>query len=356
MRIFIQEGLLQIHQPRAVSMTTLRLSNIRPIASRKLLWTAAFILTGLFASANLALATDNTFDRTFAVTGPTIRIELSNASGNVDIHSGKDGQVHVHATVTQGGWSMFGNGEKSVQDVMANPPLEQRGDTIRIGKTSSYLKNVSIDYIIEVPRDTELDAGLASGGITVNKLRGPVKINSASGYIHVYQVEREVQVTAASGSIDLANIGGYLRVDSASGSINIADVKGDIKAKAASGSVRIERPSDRVEASSASGSVYITGANNDVKVNVISGPINVSGNPSSNRLWELKTVSGSVDIQVPHSASFLLSAEASSGDIRTSIPVIIEEQGKHSLRARIGDSSGRVEVHSVSGAIKVTGT
>jgi hypothetical protein len=330
-----------------------RLHVTRP---RLTLLSAAAFFVALGFAAFPSLAADNTFERTFTVTGPSIRIELNNASGNVDIHSAKDGQVHVHGKVTPGGWSVFSNAEKSVQEVLANPPLEQRGDTILIGKNSIYLKNVSVDYIIEVPKETEIDASLASGGITVNQLRGPVKVTSASGYIHVYQVEREVQVSAASGSIDIGTIGGYLRVNSASGSIEITDVKGDIKASAASGSVRITRPSDRVEASSASGSVIITGANNDVKAHVISGPINVSGNPSGNRLWELKTVSGSVDIQVPHSASFLLSAEATSGDIRTSIPVIIEEQNKHSLRAHIGDSSGRVEVRTVSGEIKVSGT
>lgn len=302
------------------------------------------------------VAADNTFDRTFTVSGAHTRIEVSNGSGNVDVRVGKDGQVHVHAKVTPGSWSVFSSGEKSAQEVLANPPLEQHGDTILIGKNSSYVKNVSIDYQIEVPKDTELDAGLAAGGITVDKLRGPVKVNTASGFVHVYQVEREVQVSAASGSIDIGTVGGYVRVNTASGSINIADVKGDVSANAASGSVRIERPADRVDASSISGSVYITGANNDVKAHVVSGPINVSGNPSGNRLWELKTVSGSVDIQVPQAASFLLSAEATSGDIRTSIPVIIEEQNKHSLRAHVGNSSGRVEVRTVSGEIKVSGT
>jgi DUF4097 and DUF4098 domain-containing protein YvlB len=111
-----------------------------------------------------------------------------------------------------------------------------------------------------------------------------------------------------------------------------------------------------VDVSSVSGSIKISGATNDVKAHVISGPITVNGNPSSNRFWELKTVSGSVDILVPRSASFLLSAEATSGDIRTGIPVIIEEQNKHSLRAHLGDSSGRVEVHTVSGEIQVNGT
>jgi hypothetical protein len=34
---------------------------------------------------------------------------------------------------------------------------------------------------------------------------------------------------------------------------------------------------------------------------------------------------------------------------------MIEEQGKHSLRAHMGDGGGRVEIHTVSGAIEVNG-
>ncbi|HMD41972.1 MAG TPA: DUF4097 family beta strand repeat-containing protein [Candidatus Acidoferrum sp.] len=332
-------------------------ANIVPMTHSKTSFVASTLLaTAIAFTPYLAAGAENTFDKTFTVTGPNTRIELDNPSGNVDIHVGKDGQVHIHAKVTPGGWSLFGNGEKSAQEIVSNPPLEQRGDTIRIGKNSTYLKNVSIDYTIEVPKDTQLDAGLASGGLTVNRLRGPINVSTASGYTHIYQIEREVQVTAASGSVDIGTVSGYVRVSSASGSIEISDVKGDVKANAASGSIRVDRPADRVDVSSVSGSIKINGADNDVKAHVISGPISVIGNPSSNRFWELKTVSGSVDIQVPHSASFLLSAEATSGDIRTSIPVIIEEQNKHSLRAHIGTSSGRVEVHTVSGEIQVNGT
>ncbi len=78
-------------------------------------------------------------------------LSLSNGSGNVTIKAGKDGQVHVHGKVTPGSWSVFGSGEKSTQEIVANPPLEQRGDTILIGRNSSYIKNVSIEYDIEVP-------------------------------------------------------------------------------------------------------------------------------------------------------------------------------------------------------------
>ena len=314
----------------------------------------ALLLTALAAYALPSLAAETaTFDRTFTVTAP-VRVELSNGSGSVEIRGSSDGTVHVHGKVSPGGWSLFGGSAKSVEEVAANPPLEQSGSTIRIGKNSSWLKNVTIDYQVEVPHDTEIDAGVASGGITVDNVKGPVKASSASGYVHVYRVERDAQVNAASGSIDVSGIGGALKVSSASGDTRVADVKGEVKVTAASGSIRIQHPSDRVDASTASGSIDVVGANNDVKVHAISGSIQVSGNPGASRLWELKTISGSVQLRVPSNASFLLSAESTSGDIRTSIPVILEEQNKHSLRAHIGSSEGRVEVHTVSGSVNVS--
>jgi DUF4097 and DUF4098 domain-containing protein YvlB len=300
-----------------------------------------------------AAGTD-TFERTFNVTGP-VRLELSNGSGNVDIRGSADGKVHVVGKVTAG-WSVFGSSEKGVQEVVANPPLEQRDNVVRIGKNNFSLKNISIEYKVEVPRDTEIDASVASGGMTVDNVRGPIKASSASGYLHVYRVERDTQISAASGAIEVSGIGGILRVNSASGDIVLTDVKGNLKVSAASGAIRVSNPGDRVDASSASGSIEIRGAKSDLKVHAISGSVNVAGDPSANRYWELKSVSGSVDIHVPPSASFLLTAETTSGGIRTNIPVVLEEQGKHSLRAHIGSSSGRIEVHTVSGGVDVQGS
>jgi hypothetical protein len=300
-----------------------------------------------------ATAADNTFDRTLTVSGP-VRLELSNGSGNVDIRGSADGKVHIFGKVSAG-WSVFGSSEKNVQEVVANPPIEQKDNVIRVGK-NNWIKNVSIEYKIEVPHDTEIDAGVASGGITVDNVLGPVKTSSASGYLHVYQVGRDTQLSAASGTIEASGIGGVLKVSSASGDVVLSDVKGEVKVSAASGSIRINQPGDRVDASTASGSIEVTGVRNDLKVHAVSGSIVVAGDPSANRLWEIKSISGGVDIRVPPSASFLFTAEATSGNIRTSIPVILEEQGKHSLRAHIGSASGRVEVHTISGGIEVRGT
>jgi DUF4097 and DUF4098 domain-containing protein YvlB len=318
-------------------------------------WLSGILLasTALALGPVRALAADNSFDKTLSVSGH-VRLELNNGSGSVDIRGSADNKVHIYGKVTAG-WSVFGSSEKSLQDVVANPPIDQHDNTIHVGRNNSLFKNISIDYKIEVPHDTEIDAELASGGITIDGVRGPVKASSASGYVHVYRVDGDTQLNAASGSVEASGIGGILRVSSASGDIAATDVKGDLRVSAASGSIRITNPGDRVDASSASGSIEVFGAKNDLKVHAISGSVRVEGDPA-NRFWELKSVSGSVDIRVPSNASFLLSAESMSGGIRTNIPVILEEQGKHSLRAHVGSSSGRIEVHTVSGGVDVQGS
>jgi DUF4097 and DUF4098 domain-containing protein YvlB len=313
------------------------------------------LLLGLLAATTCGCATGpsirGSFDRTLTVTAP-IRLELANASGNVSITGSADNQVHVHADVRSSGMG-FDSPQKRLDEVVSNPPVEQKGDTIRIGKDISRTHNVSISYIIEVPHDTEVNTSVASGSQTILNVRGPVKVNSASGSIRVDHIDRQTQLTTLSGSIDAQNIGDDLRASSASGSVTVAKVKGDVRISALSGTTQISGPGGRVDADTASGTVEVQGATRDVKAHAASGRVDVQGNPSESSYWDLKTVSGVVELGVPPSANFHLTAEAVSGQIKTDVPIVIEEQGKHSLRARMGNGGGRVEVHTISGEIRV---
>jgi len=312
--------------------------------------------TGLILAAGCysGPAATGSFDRNFSVTGP-IRLELSNASGEVSITGSTDGKVHVHGDVHASGFG-FDNPQKRLDDTLANPPVEQRADTIRIGKDLQNLRNISIAYTIEVPHDTEVDANVASGAQSIRNLRGPVKIRAASGSISVEKIERDADLTTASGSISANDIGNDAHVSSASGSVSVSNVKGDVRATAVSGVIRISQPGGRVEGKTASGEVEIQGAANDVKAHAASGRVSVQGNPGNTCLWDLKTASGGVQINVPASANFRLTAEAVSGQVRTDIPIVIEEEGKHSLRAHMGNGGGRVEVRTASGEIRISGT
>jgi len=326
-----------------------------PLAGGRMNARTLYLATFLGASVSLAACgfgptEHGSFDRTLDVSGP-LRLELASASGAVRITGTADNKVHIHGEVSAG--SFMGNAKEELEKVISAPPIEQRAGIIRVGKSANGFRNTSIAYTIEVPRETELSVSAASGSQEIKNVRGPVNLDSASGSVRVDGVDRTVTIKSASGSIHLQNLGDDARVSSASGGIEVNSVKGDLRAHALSASINITGPGGRVEAETVSGSVTVVGANNDVKASSASGGIKVAGNPSGNSYWHLKTVSGSVEVSVPRDAGFHLSAEAVSGEIRTDLPIVIEDHDKHSLRAHFGTPGGRVEVRTISGGIRV---
>src|SRR6266581_309593 len=222
-----------------------------------------------------------------------------------------DGKVHVHGDVRASGFG-FDNPQKRLDDTIANPPIEQKGDTIRVGEDLSHLRNVSIAYTIQVPHDTEVDANVASGAQNIRDLRGPVKVHAASGTIRVEKIDRDAQLSTASGSVSASDVGSDVHISSASGNIAVSNVKGDVRANAVSGVIRVSHPGGRVDGGTISGALEIQDAGNDVTAHAVSGRVYVQGNPSGQSYWNLKTTSGVVQISVPPSANFHLSAEAAS--------------------------------------------
>jgi DUF4097 and DUF4098 domain-containing protein YvlB len=314
---------------------------------------ALLIIVVALAGCQMGPSVSGSFDRSLDLSGP-LRLELSNVAGDISIVGSADGKVHVHGDVRVSGFG-FGSPQKRLDDIVANPPVELKGDTLRVGKETTRLRNVAISYSIEVPRDTAVNSASVSGSQSVRNLRGPVQAASVSGAVRGQDIGKDVRLSSTSGAVTAENCGDDVRATSVSGSVTVTNARGDVLAHSVSGNVQVTNPGGRVVADTSSGSVLVHDANGDVKAHATAGRVNVQGNPTGNSYWDLKTVSGSVDIAVPSSASFHLSAGAVTGQIRAQVPIMIEEQGKHSLRAHMGDGGGRVEIHTVSGAIEVSG-
>lgn len=313
---------------------------------------AALALPMLLAGCGCGGAVSSgSFDRTYEVSGP-IRLDLNSPSGSVHISASADNKVHIHGEIRAHGF-LFSDSSKQAKELSANPPVEQKPDIIRVGKESGRLNGIAIEYTIALPRNAEVATTVASGSQTISDIQGPVRIESSSGSIAVSKIDRLVQVSSASGSVTAHDLGDDFRATTKSGSVNATSVKGDVRIRTESGSVTVSAPGARVEASTKSGSLGVAGAGNDVNGSSTSGRVSVRGNPSGDSYWSLKTVSGSVEVAVPPSANFHLSAEAVSGQINADIPIVIEDQDKHNLRARVGNAGGRVEIHTVSGGIKL---
>ncbi|MGH9745651.1 MAG: DUF4097 family beta strand repeat-containing protein [Candidatus Acidiferrales bacterium] len=293
-----------------------------------------------------------TADRKFTVNGP-VRIDLTNASGNSRVTAGPVGEVQVHAEFRAKA-RLFRDRHGRLADMIANPPISQEGNFIRIGGSSEHMSGVTVNYTITVPADTQIHGMAASGTLVVSGIKGPANFVAASGKISAEDISGDVQATAGSGNVELSRIQGQVEATAGSGDIKLSDVHGEIRAQAGSGDIQIVQPAQSVEASTGSGSITVSQVSADLRVRTTSGDVKVDGNPLTTAYWEVRSSSGTVLLHVPGTANFRFYARTSSGDIDTQIPIVMEgTTGKHELRARLGDGKARVEIETSSGKISL---
>jgi len=177
--------------------------------------------------------------------------------------------------------------DEKIRDLQANPPIEQSGDTIRVGRIEddAYRNNGSISYVIESPAETRLTASTGSGSLRIAGLRGRVEGSTGSGSIDISNVGDEVNARTGSGSVQVYAASGRIDVKTGSGTIKAEGIAGSIKASAGSGAIMLRQaavergaPLD-VDARTGSGSIEVTGIAGSLRAASGSGSIQASGNP-----------------------------------------------------------------------------
>lgn len=291
-----------------------------------------------------------TFDRNLNVSGP-VRLELTLGSGDARVTTGATGEVRIHGEFSVHTWP-WENASERVSAIIQNPPIEQQGSLIRVGRRENSPQSAEINYKIVVPVETEMRAFTGSGDLEIQGLRGPLTVTSGSGDIAASDIAERAQVTAGSGDIKLTNIQGEAQLATGSGDLKLTKIQGEIRAHTGSGDCSLDEPGGSVALNTSSGDVNISGATGDLRLHTGSGEININGNPAPSSYWDLRTGSGDVALHIPSNSSFRLDARSSSGEIDTTIPIVVEGAGsKHELRARLGDGKARVEIETGSGNI-----
>lgn len=276
----------------------------------------------LLVTPCLALAAEGSFDRTLNTNGPTY-LYVDTGSGYVHVSPGSDNQVHIvaHVKANNKGWWSGGSSEGSPEDrvkkVVDNPPIQQQGNTIRIGKQQeSWLRNISIDYEITTPATTQLEAGSGSGDIRVSRIVGSVKAETGSGGI---------EASAIGGNVNLETGSGDIRADLSSGR--------DVKAHTGSGSIRLGNVQGGLRAE--------TGA----------GDIEVTGKPTSD--WKIDTGSGSLTLNTQGAHSSLY-AQTGSGNVHSDPPILTHgNQEHHRMSGEINGGGPMVRLETGSGNITI---
>jgi hypothetical protein len=304
---------------------------------------AACVVTGPGAS----------FDRTLKVDGP-VRLDIVSGSGKIVVHGGAPGVVHIHGEVRGGGFTLAGESRRA-EEMAANPPIEQSGNSIRIGRRfgEPIFSWVTISYTVETPTDTELKAKNGSGGIEVSGIKEPATLSSGSGSLQVENAGDDLSLTVGSGGARVSHVGGKVSFQCGSGSVALEDVREEIRGSTGSGNIRIDRAQGRVNVHTGSGEIRVNGTTQDVRAAAASGNVEVSGNPAPEAFWDLGTKSGRIELTVPAGASFSLTARTSSGSVQAGLPIMIEEQSRRTLRARVGEGRAHVNLQTSSGSIRI---
>ena len=258
-----------------------------------------------------AMAAEATFQRDLKVSG---RVELSIAtgSGNIHVTRGSDSVVHVFGRVK----SNWGGSEEKVREIAANPPIEQTGNIIRIGQRHQNLHNISIEYEIQAPAASYLDANSGSGNITSEGVGENVKLNTGSGNIHASGISGDLYLNTGSGNIEAEQ-----------------EKAGDVKAQTGSGSIDLRNIRGALHATTGSGN------------------IKAAGTPT--RDWHLETGSGSVELW-PGNAPMTLDASTGSGSVHADHEMSVQGSfDRHHVVGKINGGGPTVRVQTGSGGVTV---
>jgi Putative adhesin len=270
--------------------------------------------TALLVAASIpALASQATFERNLTVSGH-VELTVNTGSGNIHVTRGSGNSIHIYGKVHSNGW--IGDGEDRVREIAANPPIEQTGNIIRIGQHHETWHNISIDYEIQAPADSFLDAGSGSGDVTVDGVGDNAKLSTGSGNIHATGLHGGFTANTGSGDIFAQQTGeGDVRAQTGSGNIELEDIRGGLQAHTGSGNIKFH------------------------------------GVPTMDS--KLETGSGNVEVW-PGDTGFTLDASTGSGEVHSDPEMSVQGSfNRHHITGKVHGGGPTVRIETGSGDIRI---
>lgn len=297
------------------------------------------------------------FTKTLTVTGPA-DLDVNTGSGNITVSRSSGNTVTIRATIVANDrW--FGSDNLSavekVKRIEQDPPVEQTGNIITIGKiTDRELRNnVSISYDITAPASSKVRANTGSGDAAISGINGAIRLRTGSGNVTARQIGDEARVSTGSGDIRLTDIKGRVYASAGSGNVQAIGVAGGFFGETGSGDITYEQTAPgSVTAKTGSGNITLRNVQGGVEAHTGSGDIDAEGDAKAD--WQAQSGSGDIQLRLPKDAAFNLDARSSSGSISVAHPVT--SQGvvrKNRVQGKVGAGGVLVSLESGSGSIRI---
>jgi putative adhesin len=274
--------------------------------------------------------------------------------------------------------------ERTVEDLLSQikVTMEHQGDQLVLrvreperGRTHisvdagpwRYRRAIEIDLTIAVPARVRIEGETSRGDFDAVGLAQAISLVSTSGDIELSQMTGESRVQSTSGDITLRDLAqavvrvtaGDLDAVEVKGPLTVRATSGDLSAQQIHGNLRLETSTGDVEVHGVEGSVFISTSAGEVEVTAAdcdscvietaSGDITARV-VSAPRLVQVRSSSGSVDLDLPPGAGGTLDLQTASGSMQVKSAVNVETMNRNRLSGRLG-GSGTVAVRTSSGDI-----
>jgi lia operon protein LiaG len=253
--------------------------------------------------------------------------------------------------------------------------FRMNGDQVRVTGSGSGLEAYA-DVRVLVPAGVTVALQLGVGKVNVSNVDGHVRVEARSGSVSATGVQGSLLIETGSGSVTASDVVGHTRILTGSGGISVGDVsKGTLEIDTGSGSIDgsllkvialdaatgsggiqlrdVDAPELRLDTGSGSIRAEAVRAR-DLGVSTGSGSITLDL-LSDVRNASINTGSGGVSVGIPPQLGAELIVDTGSGGIDSSIPLQVTLKKRSSLRGRIGDGNGRIQIDTGSGGVRLRG-
>ena len=307
-------------------------------------------------------------------------LHVDNPRGRVEVRASTDGKLHIQALKV----IRDANGERArrlAREITVTGEREQNRYVLRVRYPQRHNVRVSllsgfslprseVRLLIEAPRQLATVLSSTSGDLATDQLDGSQLLRTTSGDIEVERAGGRIDASSTSGDVKIRELRGG-RVSTVSGDIDISGSKASLRIRTTSGSLVVNSVEDSLRVDSVNGDLEVHGArgglwahtnSGDIDARDVSGQVNVESVSGDVRVAlrvgvdgvEVSSTSGEVTTLVPAGLGCTLDLRTASGSIDLDLPVRMTNLSRQEVRGRIGDGRVPIRLRNSSGDIIVS--
>ncbi|KLD62572.1 DUF4097 family beta strand repeat-containing protein [Dyella japonica] len=265
---------------------------------------------------------------------PNAHVSISNVKGAVTVSAWDRNQVQVTGRLGDGAKPLAIEGSNSNLSIK----VESQGKSgLFSWGSDSSMGATTLD--VRVPKGASLDVDVVSAPMNIDGIDGgSIKVNTVSGKARINARSPSVEADAVSGSLELAG---------SAEKVALQTVSGDILAPNVGAEANLQTVSGRIHVSG--------GPWRRLNLSTVSGDVQLAGGVAPNGSYDVDSMSGDVQIQVPSNLSAIIKASTFSGDLRSDFGTVKKpEHGPGSeLEATAGAGGAKMNVETFSGDLRI---